>query len=259
LPNLLDSFADEARKKLVLTSFQTSTPHVSSSLSCLDILLALHWVARETNFVDHDFYLSKGHAALSYYAVLEVFGRIDQGSLNSYCRNGSSLEGHINSRIDGVPLSTGSLGHAFPFAIGRAIGDRKQHWVILSDGELNEGSNWEALLLAGHLSLKNLNIVVDRNSMQSFGPSEETIRMEPLRDKLESFGWKTLEVDGHNYSELVKTIRFAEDCDTPMALVALTKKGHGVIDIEKNATLYHYRPATREHIYDLGLDLSGEK
>lgn len=173
--------------------------------------------------------------------------------MKSYCSDGSYLEGHVNSRLEHIPLSTGSLGHALPFALGRVIGQRESeeqdhHWVVMSDGELDEGSNWEAFLIGSHNRLSRLNVLIDRNQLQSFASTEETSALEPLHLKLESFGWKVFECDGNNHEDLDRVIELSEKTIGPCAVIAHTTKGFGVPDIEANATLYHYRPAQPKHL-----------
>jgi transketolase len=163
------------------------------------------------------------------------------------------FEGHVNSRIPGIPLSTGSLGHAAPFAVGRVMGDfvlgkKNHHWVVMSDGELDEGSNWESLLIASHRELANFHVVIDRNRIQSLGSTEDTSALEPLADKLRAFGMRVEEVNGHDHVAMSEQIDIIESCGAPTALIANTIKGQGLKDIEDNAVLYHYKPATQEHL-----------
>lgn len=239
-----------ARQNIVRTSSKSATPHLSSSLSCIDIIIVLF---DENSHFDErtQVYLSKGHAALAFYAALGSYDRITKTDLEQYCQDFSWFEGHVNSKIYDVPLSTGSLGHALPFAIGRAIESEVEHWVVMSDGELDEGSNWEAFLIAAHLGLKNLNVVIDRNKHQSFGSTESTVRLEPLIAKLNSFGWSTSEVDGHDHSALRSAKHEARMATRPFAVIANTVKGFGLKDTEENPTLYHYRPATPEHVLQI--------
>lgn len=245
--------AGRARELTLATSLRTQTPHVSSALSCLDILAVLYHGASGDQGTHREIYLSKGHAALGLYAVLEVLELLPSGSILGYCADGSVFEGHVNSKIDHIPLSTGSLGHALPFALGRALGDARknsssQHWVVMSDGELDEGSNWEGFLIASHHRLSSLNIVIDRNRLQSLMSTEETSALEPLAMKLESFGWRVFECDGNDHVSVSTAVTLAEETPGPSAVIAHTIKGFGVADIEANATLYHYRPAQSEHL-----------
>lgn len=250
--NNFPQISQTARKLILETNVRTSTPHLSSSLSVVDILLALG-ISDEKSGQKREIYLSKGHAALAIYCAYVALGKLPADSLESYCADGSVFEGHVNSRIPGVPLSTGSLGHASPFAIGRAIGDlisggRFQHWVVLSDGELDEGSNWESFLIAAHRKLPNFHVIVDRNRLQSLTTTEETSALEPLAAKLGAFGFFVAQVDGHDHIALSEQIVQAEKIGRPSAIIANTVKGKGVKDIELHPTLYHYKSATNEHL-----------
>jgi len=203
-----------------------------------------------------NFFLSKGHAALALYSVLCAYGLITRNDLASYCQDGSIFEGHVNSSIPQVALSTGSLGHALPFALGRAMSSelmakKDQFWVLLSDGELNEGSNWEALMIGGFRSSSNLNVIVDRNHIQSLASTEATSGLEPLADKFLAFGWNVIEAAGHNHDELVLATSQAESTDHPTVILAQTLKGFGVPEIEATPILYHYKPANESHLSEL--------
>lgn len=248
--NTTESRAARARQLIVSCSNRTQTPHLSSCLSSVDILSVIY--ERTLNPSSHlQVYLSKGHAALAFYSVLASYGHLPESQLDTYCQDSSFLEGHVNSRVANVPLSTGSLGHALPFAIGRALHSSQDHWVVMSDGELDEGSNWEALLIASHLKLRNLNVVLDRNHLQSFGSTEDTIQLEPLNQKFEAFGWTAIEVDGHNHDSLKSARDKAMSTKGPCAILARTTKGYGVRDAEENPTLYHYKPAAEKHVAEI--------
>ena len=244
--------ASFARELILETSARTGTPHLSSSLSVVDILISLGLAGGE-RALNREIYLSKGHAALAMYSSLVALGRLPREVMDEYCSDGSMFEGHVNSRIPGIPLSTGSLGHAAPFAVGRVMGDfvlgkKNHHWVVMSDGELDEGSNWESLLIASHRELANFHVVIDRNRIQSLGSTEDTSALEPLADKLRAFGMRVEEVNGHDHVAMSEQIDIIESCGAPTALIANTIKGQGLKDIEDNAVLYHYKPATQEHL-----------
>jgi transketolase len=245
-----EELAHSARDLVLATSARTSTPHLSSSLSVLDILVCLGADLPTENGGAREIYLSKGHASLGMYASMVALGKLPAEVLDTYCSDGSFFEGHVNSKIPGIPLSTGSLGHAAAFAAGRAIGDLRsgsdrQHWVVLSDGELDEGSNWEAFLIASHRKLPNIHFAIDRNGVQSLGSTEETSSLEPLGSKLSAFGLKVLEVDGHNHDNLKQAISDSESEGAPTVMIAHTTKGFGLKEIEESAVLYHYKPATQ--------------
>lgn len=245
--------ADQARLLAIQTSIDTQTPHISSSLSCIDIVSVL---THPSKGISDNFFISKGHSALALYAVFCARGIISRRELASYCQDGSIFEGHVNSKVPRVPLSTGSLGHALPFALGRALsseilGEDEKFWVLLSDGELNEGSNWESFMIGGFEASPNLNVVVDRNHLQSLASTEATSGVEPLVEKLNAFGWYVIEVDGHNHRELVSATSLAESSQRPTAIVAETRKGYGVSSIEASPIVYHYKPADESHLKEL--------
>lgn len=258
----LPELAWEVKREILEMSVASQKPHLSSCLSVSDILVSLFEVKKSLGY--GEVYLSKGHAALALYCVLKQFGVISEADLRSYCANGSIFEGHVNSRIDGVPLSTGSLGHALAFALGSALADSKKsikasHWVVLSDGELNEGSNWESLLFAAHLQIPNLNVVIDRNRLQSLLGTEATVRLEPLKDKLEAFGWMVLQVEGHNPHALVNAMKVATSQSRPVALIAETTKGHPLPSLMSEGVRYHYKPADQGHLLEFQALLPSDK
>jgi transketolase len=246
-----EELAKFARGLVLEVSKRTSSPHLSSSLSVLDSLICLGSNQDDEETHSREIYLSKGHASLGLYASLVALGKLPQEVLELYCADGSHFEGHVNSKVPGIPLSTGSLGHAAAFAIGRAIGDlsnglRRHHWVVLSDGELDEGSNWEAFLIGSHRKLANLHFLIDRNGIQSLGSTEDTVSLEPLVEKFVAFGLTVLESNGHDHTSLQRAIAMAEEAGGPTVMIANTTKGFGLPEIESKAVLYHYKPATQE-------------
>ena len=166
--------------------------------------------------------------------------------LDSYAQNGSRLMSHISHKVPGVEFSTGSLGHGLSFGVGKALAAKRmaapwRSFVLLSDGELGEGSNWEALMFAAHHGLDNLVAIVDYNKLQSLTTVEKTLRVEPLADKLSAFGWSVREVDGHNHSDLSATLQqLPVNGNQPSMLIAHTTKGKGVSYME-NQVEWHYR------------------
>jgi len=241
--------------------------HIGSVLSVVDILAVLYgkvmqyrsnnpkWDGRDR------FILSKGHAGAGVYAILAECGFFDIVELDKHYQDGSIFSGHVSHKgVPGVELSTGSLGHGLPVASGMALAakiDKKTHkvFVVMSDGELDEGSNWEAFMFAAHHGLNNLTAVIDRNKLQSMRTTEETLSLEPLRDKLIAFGWNVIEVDGHDHDELFLAI----DGDTkkPKVIIANTIKGKGVSFME-NEIAWHYRTPNGE-LFDQAMKDLGEK
>jgi transketolase len=239
---------------LRMTSTGNSS-HIGAALSCADILAVLYsgilrvdpqnprWSARDR------FILSKGHAGAAVYAVLAEVGFFPVEKLRTHCQDGSDLSGHVSHKgIPGVELSTGSLGHGLSVGTGMAYAaklDRAPQRVIvlLSDGECDEGSNWEAILFAAHHRLDNLVAIVDYNGIQSLAPVSETLELEPFADKWRSFGWGVREVAGHDHDALLASLDdLPMEPGKPSCLIARTVKGKGVSFME-NTVLWHYRTA----------------
>jgi transketolase len=191
----------------------------------------------------NQFILSKGHAAIALYSVLTSLGKISEKDLESFCEDGSQFYGHINHLAHPlIELSTGSLGHGMPYGVGLAHAnlmnkERGLVFVLMSDGELDEGTTWESALIANKLKLQNLICVIDRNYMQSLESTETTLPLEPLKEKWKAFGWDVIEVDGHNFASLEKV---NISSDKPKVLIATTVKGKGVTWME-NEVSWHYK------------------
>jgi transketolase len=218
-----------------------------------DILAVLYgqvmrYRAAEPKWADRDrFILSKGHAGAGVYAVLAECGFFPVETLLTHYQDGSVLSGHVSHRgIPGVELSTGSLGHGLPVAQGMAFGarlDRRSHrvFVLMSDGECDEGSNWEAILFAGHHRLNHLIAIIDYNKIQSLAPVADTLGLEPFAAKWRAFGWDVQEIDGHDPAALAAALdRNPATATAPLCVMAHTTKGKGVSFME-NSVLWHYR------------------
>ena len=235
--------------------------HIGSALSIVDILAVLY-----SDTLNHDssnpdlsdrdrFILSKGHACCAVYATLAHCNYFDTKLLKSFAQNNSDFMSHISHKVPGVEFSTGSLGHGLPFGVGKAIAAKrnKQNWrtyVLTSDGELDEGSNWEAIMFAVHFKLDNLTIIVDYNKLQSLCSTEETIKLEPLVEKFEAFGLHCIEVDGHNLDELNYSFGVASQIkNKPTVILAHTTKGKGVSFME-NSVQWHYKSPSDEQLKD---------
>jgi len=208
--------------------------------------------------------LSKGHAGAGVYAALAESGFMPLEKLKTHYQDGSDLSGHVSHKgIPGVEFSTGSLGHGLPVASGMALAakiDKKDHriFVLMSDGECDEGSNWEAFLFSSHHKLDNLVAIIDRNRLQSINSTEATLALEPFMDKLVSFGWSVVDIDGHNHEELFQAMKLEnENLGKPLCLIANTTKGKGVSFME-GETLWHYRSPQGEE-YDAAMKELKEK
>jgi transketolase len=243
--------------------------HLGSCLSMADLLACLYWQTlridpRQPNWPDRDrFILSKGHGAAIFYATLAERGFFPVAQLAEYEKPGSRLTGHVTSGVPGVELSSGSLGHGLPVACGLALGARRDRLdfrtiVLLSDGELDEGSNWEAILFAPHHRLDNLTVIVDYNKIQSFGRVEEVLALEPLADKFRAFGWAVAEIDGHDMQQIADTLaKLPAQAGKPTAIIAHTVKGKGVRFME-NKLEWHYRSPNTEQMIAASDELEAE-
>jgi transketolase len=202
------------------------------------------------------FILSKGHGAMAQYAVLEELGVLSREDLNESGKPGGKLGMHPDYGLPGIEASTGSLGHGLPIAVGMALADKvlgteRVVYIVMSDGELQEGSVWEALLLAPTLNLTNLVAFVDLNDFQSLGQiSSIHPNFHPVRDKVQAFGWEAIEVDGHDQEAICRAVTFRKGV-APMMVIARTTKGKGVSYME-NVPIWHYRSPSPEE-YRLAL------
>jgi transketolase len=237
--------AQAARRLVLEAALAAGTAHIGSSLSIVDILAVLY---ADVLGDRHRFLLSKGHAASALYSTLAVAGVLEDVP-DEYCRDGGALAGHPERGVPGVEMTGGSLGHGPAIGVGLALADRSRRvFCLVGDGELNEGSVWEALALAAHLRLSNFTIIVDANGLQGLGTTADVLDLEPLVPKLEAFGWKVRAVDGHDHDALRAALR---PCGThPTAVVARTVKGNGVSFME-GELMWHYRslkPEDRERV-----------
>jgi transketolase len=237
--------AEEARRVVLEAALAARTAHIGSSLSIVDILAVLYADVLPAGAGDpHRFLLSKGHAASALYATLAGAGvHAPEDVIAGYCSDGGRFAGHPERGVAGVEMTGGSLGHGPSIAIGCALADRhagsaRRTFCLVGDGELNEGSVWEAIALGGGLGLANLRLIVDANGLQGLGTTADVLDLEPLVPKLESFGWEAREVAGHDHDALAAAL--GEPSDRPCAVVARTTKGHGV-DFMENELMWHYR------------------
>lgn len=252
--------ARRIRLHAVKMTSRGGSSHVGAILSMADIVAVLYGDVltvdpQEPRRPDRDrFILSKGHAGAGVYAALAESGFFPIEKLKTHYQDGSDLSGHVSHKgIPGVELSTGSLGHGLPVGTGMAYagklkGASHRVFVLLSDGECDEGSNWEAILFAAHHKLDNLVVVIDYNKIQSLAPVADTLALEPFADKWRSFGWEVREADGHDHPQLRRA--FAPPhagSGQPTCVIAHTTKGKGVSFME-NTVLWHYRTARGEEL-----------
>ena len=249
----------QARREILQMTHDAGASHVGSALSVVDILCAVYSGSLNINSKNYSkddrdvVILSKGHACTALYAVLSLTGFFPKTWLRKYSSNGSELGGHVTSgSIPGVELSTGSLGHGMPYGLGISIARKRNKvsgktYVIMSDGECDEGTTWESALIANHFGLNNFCVIIDRNNLQSMGSTESTLALEPFAEKWKAFGWDVIEIDGHNFKELVEALKYFSN--KPICIIANTIKGKGV-DFMEGSVVWHYRPPTEKDLLE---------
>jgi transketolase len=255
----LKELAKRLRSHVLRMTSSSRSAHVGSSLSAADIVAVLYGTVLRLDpgkpkWPDRDrLIMSKGHAAAVTYAALAEAGFFGVEELAGYGLNGGQLFGHVTIGMPGVELSTGSLGHGLPVGAGMALAAKRDErawrvFVVMSDGECDEGSNWEAILFAGHHHLDNLVAVVDYNKIQSLSFVNEVLSLEPMPDKWRAFGWEVVEVDGHDISALTEVLQSVPRvAGRPTAVIAHTIKGKGVSFME-GTVAWHYRSAGPEEL-----------
>lgn len=248
------------RIEILAMIYRTKSPHLGPSFSIVELLVSLYFEVLTVfpedpyNANRDRFILSKGHACPAFYAVLAERGFLSEEDLRGFAVNDGVLEQHPNMDIKrGIEVSTGSLGHGLSIGVGMAVAakrDKKNYkvYVLLSDGELNEGSVWEAAMFASHHSLDNLVAIVDYNKMQALGYTKDIINLEPLSQRWSSFGWGVREIDGHDYGQILGACESAPfSKGKPTVIIAHTVKGKGVSFME-DKLLWHYRaPDDKEY------------
>jgi transketolase len=241
------------RKKILQMAMEagSSSAHIGGALSITDILSTLffkimHLDKKNPLSVNRDrFILSKGHACLAYYASLSELEYISDEELKTFEKNDTNLPGHpvINKKL-GIEFSTGSLGMGLSLGIGVALASIKKNipynvYVVLGDGECNEGSVWEAAMAAPNFKLNNLNVIIDRNNFQQTGTNSEIMDLRDLKSKWKSFGWHTIEIDGHDINSLVQNFLKLKEVNQPKAIIANTIKGKGFSKFENDNKWHH--------------------
>lgn len=247
------------RMAILKAIYGGKSSHIGSALSAIDIIYYLYKRVlnvdpKNPNKSDRDrFILSKGWAASALYAVLAHKGFFSEDFfVKNYCRDGSPLIGITTlGGVPGIEATTGSMGHGLPIGIGMAIAGKKAQksykvFVLISDGELDEGSTWEGVFFAGHHKLDNLVVVIDYNKLQSFGSVKEILDPEPLKDKLRAFRWSVREINGHDFSDMQKVFsKIPLEKGKPNFIIAHTIKGKGISFMENN-NVWHYKPPNKE-------------
>jgi len=261
--------AEEIRKSLLNLVFSAKAGHIGGSLSSVEVETALYFHVMNidpSNPQDPNrdrFILSKGHSVEAYYAVLAAKGFINQDLLDTYGHLGTKLAGHPTKKVPGIELNSGALGHGLSVGVGMAIAahmDKKafRTYVLMGDGEQGEGSIYEAAMSASHYKLGNLVAIIDRNTLQISGLTEDVMSLEPMRERWEAFGWEVFDVQGNDMEDLVKTFdAFDYTTDKPKLIISHTTKGNGISYMEKVAKWHHGVPDEAQ--YQLALQEIDER
>lgn len=247
----LQKKALEIRKQALKLVFTAQTGHIGGTLSSIDYLVALYYSKMNYKSLDPKwenrdrFILSKGHCVEGYYSILSDCGFFPKEELQTYCEFGTRLIGHPDRCVPGIEMNTGSLGHGLSAACGMALAGRRSKapyniYVLMGDGELAEGSIWEALMFAGHYHLDNLYAAIDRNHLQISGFTEEVMTLEPLEEKIRSFGFAVKTIDGNDISEILDALEEMQEIkEKPKMLILDTVKGKGVPFMENKREWHH--------------------
>ncbi|OIJ12572.1 transketolase [Anaerobacillus alkalilacustris] len=257
----LQNYSSELRMHIIDMLTEAGSGHPGGSLSAADILTYLYFQEMNVDPTKKDdpdrdrFVLSKGHAAPVLYGALAMKGFIDLEELKNLRKLGSMLQGHPDmKRIPGVDMSTGSLGQGFSASVGMAIGNKLDNkesrvYVLLGDGEIQEGIVWEAAMAASHYKLDNLVAIVDHNGLQIDGPNDEVMTVSPLKEKWESFGWNVIEINGHSFEDIENGFSQARTVKgKPSVLIADTVKGKGVSFMENQIGWHGVAPSEQDRI-----------
>lgn len=262
---LLENVSREIRKSILKMNAKSFASHSGTALSTVDILTVLyfkimHIDPKNSRLRNRDkFILSKGHGSSALYATLAEKGYFSKELLEGFYVDSGQLPGHLDKdAVPGVEVSSGSLGHGLSIGVGMAISNKLDNlnghiYVMCGDGELNEGSVWEAIMFAPHKNLDNLTMIVDYNKLQGYGKTNEVINLEPLNQKLKAFNWNVIEIDGHNYEEIEKAL--LQQSAKPKVIIAHTIKGKGVSYME-NEFVWHYKSPNNEQLEQAMKELS---
>lgn len=265
-PKALHDLAYKIRRRSLRMVYEAGMGHTGGDFSAADIYTVLYFggildvISSQPQKPDRDrFFLSKGHACGTLYTTLSFAGFFPQAWLGTFLQPLSRLNGHPNRNyVPGIEANTGPLGHGLPIACGAAMAAKMNNalwraFVLTGDGELQEGSNWEAAMAASQFQLDNLVLIIDRNQLQQGDTTESTVALEPLAEKWRAFGWAVREVDGHDHAQLqslLKAVPFVEG--QPNCVIAHTHKGMGLPSIQDQASSHHYVPSNEDEL-ELGL------
>jgi len=253
----LEQISKEIRKSVLKMNAKSSASHSGTALSCIDILTVLYFKimnidSKNPQMENRDkFILSKGHGSSALYATLSQRGYFDKSLLDGFYLDSGVLPGHLDKEaVCGVETSSGSLGHGLSIGVGMAISSKfdkytNHIYVMCGDGELNEGSVWEAVMFAAQKNLDNLTLIVDYNKLQGYGKTNEVINLEPLYKKFEAFNWEVVQINGHDFLEIEKGLGIKSN--KPKVIIAHTIKGKGVSYME-NEFVWHYKSPNKEQL-----------
>ena len=257
----IEAFCKENRKNILTMVYNAKSGHIGGSLSSVEIMtvlfhkcmkLAPKWLEDENFKIRDRFVLSKGHVSPIYYSVLAQMGYFPKAELTTFRKLGSRLQGHPSLHCPGIDAATGSLGQGLSIACGMAIGLRLDNnpakvFVLMGDGELQEGNVWEAFMDAPNRKLNNIIAIIDRNGLQIDGKTEEIKPLDNLAAKIRSFNWNVIEIDGHDINAVYEAIETAKKANTPVAIIANTIKGKGVSFMENNADWHGKAPNSEDY------------
>lgn len=255
----LQEISKQIRKHIVTMTAEAASGHPGGSLSAVEIITSLYFDilrhdSTNPSWSDRDrFILSKSHACPVLYAALALSGYFPENELTTYRKINSRLQGHAHIKTPGVEMSGGSLGQGLSFGVGVSLAaqlDKRpfQTYVLLGDGECDEGQIWEAAMSASHFKLDNLVAIIDRNNIQNDRWTHEVMELEPLADKWRAFGWHTIEINGHDFNEILPALNEATKTnDIPTVIIAKTIKGKGVSFMENNPS-FHGKPPNKEQL-----------
>ncbi len=247
------SFNSQVLRKTVLDmAFAGSTVHIGCAFSIIELLAVLYrnhlrYPGNDPLAEDRDYFvLSKGHGVMAQYACMRELGWLKDEAFSGYFADGSDLKGLSDSRVPGLEVTSGSLGHGFSVGVGMAMGAKlrgtdQKTYALVGDGEINEGPIWEGALFAGHHELKNFMVIVDENGFQAMGRTQDVLNLGSIQAKFESFGFETVTIDGHDEAAIDNAVNqlWASTSAAPKALIAKTVKGKGVPFMENN-NMWHY-------------------
>ncbi len=256
----LENIANVARGRIISNSNKTNTPHLGSCLSCVDILVAIYFDILKIDPSkprDHErdrFILSKGHAAAALFQILAMKGFYSDTLLETYGQDGGIFAEHppTPDKLPGIEAATGSLGHGLPIGLGMAMSsyikqNKYKVFVLLGDGESNEGSVWEAAMMASAQNIDNIVVIIDFNKWQATDRSIEILGGGSLKEKWQAFGWDAVEIDGNDMTQLISALSKKNNHGKPKAIIANTVKGKGISFMEDNNN-WHYRIPTEEEV-----------